>query len=75
MAIKDVMQGTVVWFSTDKGYGFIKRDDGEKDIFVHYTAIQTIGFKTLVQDQKVEFIVEDGQQGLQASHVRVIEAT
>lgn len=72
MAKQETLQGTVIWFSIDKGFGFIKREDGEKDLFVHYTAIQTVGFKTLLPDQKVEFSVEEGQQGLQASHVRLV---
>jgi cold shock protein len=74
MAKQEVMQGTVIWFSLDKGFGFIKRDDGAKDIFVHYTEIQIVGFKTLLAEQRVEFIVEEGQQGLQASHVRILES-
>ena len=73
MPKQDTIKGTVDWFSLDKGYGFIKRDDGKEDIFVHYTAIQIIGFKTLLKDQRVEFMVEQGQQGLQASHVTIIE--
>lgn len=70
MAKQDVKQGTVMWFSQEKGFGFIKRDDGENDIFVHYTAIQAVGFKTLAQDQRVEFIEDQGQKGKQASHVK-----
>jgi CspA family cold shock protein len=66
-------QGTVIWFSLIKGFGFIRRDDGKDDIFVHYTEIQTVGFKTLLADQRVEFIEEEGRQGLQASHVRILE--
>lgn len=69
MAMQEMQSGIVVWFSQDKGFGFIKRDDGEKDLFVHYTAIQDVGFKVLAKDDRVEFIVEEGRQGLQASHV------
>jgi CspA family cold shock protein len=61
-----------VWFSAIKGFGFIKRDDGEKDLFVHYTAIQMVGHKSLQTDQRVEFMIEKGQQGLQASHCKII---
>lgn len=71
MAKQDMLKGTVIWFSGEKGYGFIKRDDGKPDLFVHYTAIQNIGFKLLTADQRVEFLVEEGQQGLQASHCKL----
>ncbi len=60
--------GTVKWFSNAKGYGFIQRDEGG-DVFVHYTAIEGEGFKTLDEGQRVEFNVEDGPKGLQATHV------
>ena len=63
-------QGTVKWFNPDKGYGFISRDDGD-DLFVHYSAIQMDGFKTLDEGQAVEFDITQGQNGkLQASNVR-----
>lgn len=61
-------QGTVKWFSAEKGYGFISRDDGE-DVFVHYSAISGDGFKTLEQGQRVEFEVTDGKKGPQAANV------
>ncbi len=61
--------GTVKWFNEAKGYGFIQRDGGD-DVFVHYTAIQTAGFKTLQEGQRVEFSVEQGRKGLQAINVR-----
>jgi CspA family cold shock protein len=60
--------GTVKWFSNSKGYGFIKRDVGE-DVFVHYTAIAGEGFRTLEEGQRVEFSVEQGPKGLQATNV------
>ena len=60
--------GTVKWFNDAKGYGFISQSDG-KDVFVHYSAIQMEGFKTLTQGMKVEFEVTDGPKGLQAQNV------
>jgi CspA family cold shock protein len=62
------VEGTVKWFNASKGYGFIARDGGE-DVFVHYSAIQTDGFRTLDEGQRVEFTVESGPKGLQASDV------
>ncbi len=61
-------QGTVKWFSNQKGYGFITRDAGG-DVFVHHTAILTEGFRTLDENQRVEFNVEQGNKGLQATNV------
>ena len=63
--------GTVKWFSNEKGYGFIARD-GEPDVFVHHSAIQSTGFRTLDEGQAVEFDVVPGQKGQQAANVRVI---
>ncbi|KGO26315.1 cold-shock protein [Oenococcus alcoholitolerans] len=60
--------GTVKWFNADKGYGFITRDNGG-DVFVHFSAIQTDGFKSLDEGQKVTFDVEEGQRGPQAVNV------
>ena len=62
-------QGTVKWFSNEKGYGFISRADGE-DVFVHFIAIQGEGFKTLTEGQEVEFDIVDGPKGQQAANVR-----
>jgi CspA family cold shock protein len=64
-------QGTVKWFSNEKGYGFIEREDGD-DLFVHYSEITMDGYKTLVQGQRVEFEVTQGDKGLQASTVRPV---
>ena len=64
-------EGTVKWFSNDKGYGFISQSDGE-DVFVHYTAIQSDGYKSLEEGQAVEFEVTQGPKGKQAANVRVL---
>lgn len=61
-------QGTVKWFSSDKGYGFIEAEDGE-DVFVHFTGIATDGFKTLSEGQVVSFEVIEGNRGPQAANV------
>lgn len=63
-----MQQGTVKWFSSEKGFGFIEREDGD-DVFVHFTAIQGEGFKTLEEGQDVTFEIEEGQRGLQATNV------
>ena len=62
------VSGTVKWFNGSKGYGFIARDGGE-DVFVHHSAIQSAGFRTLEEGQHVEFTVERGPKGLQATNV------
>ena len=64
-------QGQVKWFNDAKGYGFITQEGGE-DVFVHHTAIQSEGFRTLSEGQKVEFEVVRGPKGLQAQNVRII---
>lgn len=66
--MSDRIVGTVKWFSSPKGYGFISREDG-KDVFVHYTAIQGEGFRKLVEGQRVEFSIEDTEKGPQAADV------
>jgi CspA family cold shock protein len=66
-------QGVVKWFNEAKGYGFIQRDETNKDVFVHYSAIQCQGYKTLREGQRVEFKVTEGSKGLQAEDVRALE--
>lgn len=61
--------GTVKWFNESKGFGFISRDEGGPDVFVHFSAIQGSGFKTLVEGQKVTFDVQEGPKGPQAANV------
>lgn len=63
--------GTVKWFSDDKGFGFIEREDGD-DVFVHFSAVEGTGFKTLPEGGKVEFDVTQGPKGDQAANVRVV---
>jgi CspA family cold shock protein len=62
--------GTVKWFNDDKGFGFITPEDGSKDCFVHHSAIQGAGFKSLAEGEKVEFDVVDGQKGPAAENVQ-----
>ncbi len=64
------MKGSVKWFDAEKGYGFILGEDG-KEIFVHFSAIQTDGFRTLEQDQEVEFEITETDKGVQAANVKV----
>lgn len=64
--------GTVKWFNDSKGFGFITPEDGGKDLFAHFSAIQGSGFKTLAEGQKVEFEVTSGPKGLQASNIRPV---
>jgi CspA family cold shock protein len=65
-----VASGTVKWFNAEKGYGFITPDDGGKDLFVHYTAIQGSGYKQLTEGQRVSFDSEQGSKGPQAKSVQ-----
>lgn len=65
-------QGTVKWFNPDKGFGFIAPDDGGADVFVHFSAIQSSGYRTLEENQKVEYNVTQGPKGPQAAEVRAV---
>ena len=66
------VRGTVKWFSKDKGYGFITREDTNTDVFVHFTDIQKEGFKTLYKGQKVEFEVVEDTKGPRAKNVKIL---
>jgi cold shock protein len=71
---KDTMStGTVKWFNDSKGFGFITPDDGGKDLFVHFSAIQSNGFKTLEENQKVSYDVTSGPKGDQATNIQSID--
>jgi CspA family cold shock protein len=63
-------QGTVKWFNADKGFGFISQDGGGDDVFVHFSAIQSGGYRSLEENQRVEFEITQGQKGPQAEQVR-----
>ena len=65
-------EGTVKWFSNEKGYGFIERGNGEADVFVHFSAIAGDGYKSLTEGQKVSFEVVQGDKGLQAANVQAL---
>ena len=65
------VQGKVKWFNASKGYGFIEREGGE-DVFVHYSSIQSEGYRSLNEGQRVEFTIEKGPKGLQASNVTMV---
>jgi len=69
--MSDRETGTVKWFNDAKGFGFISRENGE-DVFVHFRAIQSSGFKSLQEGQKVSFVVNRGQKGLQADEVQTV---
>lgn len=62
-------EGKVKWFSDEKGYGFIEPEDGSQDVFVHHSAIEGTGFKTLAENEAVQFEVEQGPKGLRATNV------
>ena len=66
------IQGTVKWFNSSKGYGFISRENGE-DVFVHFKSIIGEGYKTLKENDKVEFVVTNGEKGPQAADVQVVK--
>jgi len=63
------IEGTVKWFNEDKGYGFIERNDGGEDVFLHFSALEQSGFKTIAEDAAVEFDVESGPKGPKAANV------
>ena len=65
-------QGTVKWFSAEKGYGFIEVEGGTQDVFVHHTAIDIQGFRTLNENDKVEYETQQGPKGLQAANITLI---
>lgn len=70
---KTMATGTVKWFNDSKGFGFISQDNGGEDLFAHFSAIQSNGFKTLKEGQRVTFDITQGQKGKQASNIRVSE--
>ncbi|MBY6205000.1 MULTISPECIES: transcription antiterminator/RNA stability regulator CspE [Gammaproteobacteria] len=67
-----MVTGTVKWFNDAKGFGFISQDNGGADVFVHFSAIQGSGFKSLAEGQKVEFELQDGPKGPQAANVNPV---
>ena len=73
MKPKPLVSGTVKWFNETKGFGFISPDGGGEDLFAHFSAIQSSGFKTLKENQKVSFEVVQGPKGKQASNIRAMD--
>ncbi|BEL03266.1 cold-shock protein [Actinoplanes sichuanensis] len=67
-----MVTGTVKWFNGDKGFGFIAQDGGGADVFAHFSAISSSGFRSLEENQRVEFEITQGQKGLQAENIRTI---
>ena len=72
--VAKVASGTVKWFNAEKGYGFTSQPEGA-DVFVHYTAIQSNGYRSLEEGQQVEFEIQQGPKGLQAASVRLLSET
>ena len=70
--MSSVKTGTVIWFQNEKGFGFIKQDEEGPDLFVHYTAIQASGYRSLKPEQRVSYITEEGKNGPQAANVQKI---
>ncbi|MCB0083859.1 MAG: cold shock domain-containing protein [Caldilineaceae bacterium] len=70
--MSEKLSGTVKWFNDQKGYGFIERDGGGKDVFVHHSAISTTGFRSLTEGQRVTFTIEDGPKGPAAANVEKV---
>ena len=64
--------GTMMWFNDSKGFGFIKQDNGGQDLFAHFSEIQSGGFKSLAENQRVEYEVKEGRKGLQAANIRIV---
>lgn len=69
--IQDMATGTVKWFNDSKGFGFITPDEGGEDLFAHFSAIQSAGFKSLTEGQRVSFDVTNGPKGKQASNIQI----
>ena len=70
--MSDRVKGKVKWFNASKGYGFLERPDGEADVFVHFSAIQAGGFKTLAEGQRVSFDIAQGKKGPAAENVKLL---